>query len=83
MSALFKMSKFLSNHPVTRDDQLAAWTRFVSWQVRSRLQQEIVVSWIEGQRLVVRRGMTGATGNIYAGLHEFVDMMLLLHFLLP
>jgi FkbM family methyltransferase len=25
--------------------------------------------------------MTGATGNIYVGLHEFADMMLLLHFL--
>ena len=25
--------------------------------------------------------MTGATGNIYAGLHEFADMLLLLHFL--
>lgn len=30
---------------------------------------------------MVRRGMTGATGNIYVGLHEFADMMLLLHFL--
>ncbi len=37
--------------------------------------------WIAGQHLAVRRGMTGATGNIYAGLHEFVDMMTLLHFL--
>ena len=25
--------------------------------------------------------MTGATGNIYTGLHEFTDMMLTLHFL--
>jgi FkbM family methyltransferase len=25
--------------------------------------------------------MTGATGNIYVGLHEFTDMMFLLHFL--
>lgn len=25
--------------------------------------------------------MTGATGNIYAGLHEFTDMMFVLHFL--
>jgi FkbM family methyltransferase len=25
--------------------------------------------------------MTGATGNLYCGLHEFFDMMLLLHFL--
>ncbi len=45
------------------------------------MQREVIVPWIEGQRLAVRRGMTGATGNIYTGLHEFSDMMLLLHFL--
>jgi precorrin-6B methylase 2 len=27
--------------------------------------------------------MTGATGNIYAGLHEFADMAFTLHFLRP
>jgi predicted RNA methylase len=27
--------------------------------------------------------MTGATGNIYAGLHDFHEMALLLHFLRP
>src|SRR4029077_6652553 len=37
--------------------------------------------WIAGQHLAVRGGMTGATGNIYVGLNEFVDMMLPLHFL--
>lgn len=34
-------------------------------------------------RLAARRGMTGATGNIYAGLHEFADMAFTLHFLRP
>ena len=36
--------------------------------------------WIGGARLVVERGMTGATGNLYCGLHEFADMALLLHY---
>ena len=31
----------------------------------------------------MRNGMTGATGNIYCGLHEFVDMGFLLHLLRP
>jgi FkbM family methyltransferase len=31
----------------------------------------------------VERGMAGATGNIYCGLHEFEDMSFLLHFLRP
>ena len=32
---------------------------------------------------MVRRGMTGATGNVYVGLHEFADMGFVLHFLRP
>ena len=31
--------------------------------------------------MVVEPGMTGATGNVYCGLHEFEDMALLLHLL--
>ncbi len=42
-----------------------------------------MVPWVGGQRLAVRRGMTGATGNIYVGLQEFAGMMLPLHFLRP
>ena len=39
--------------------------------------------WIAGTRLLVRHGMTGATGNIYAGLHEFAEMAFVLHLLRP
>jgi hypothetical protein len=45
------------------------------------VKEEVIVPWIAGQRLAVRRGMAGATGNIYVGLQEFEDMMLVLHFL--
>lgn len=53
----------------------------MAWHLRSRLSPEVVTPWIGGQRLVVRRGMTGATGNLYYGLHEFMSMGLVLHFL--
>ena len=55
--------------------------RFASGQLRSRHQGESLFRWIGGQRLAFQRGMTGATGNFYVGLHEFADMMLPLHFL--
>lgn len=55
--------------------------RFASWELRSRLQDEVLFDWVEGQRLSIRHGMTGATGNIYVGLHEFFDMIVPLHFL--
>ena len=81
MNAITDLAHFFSSHPLTRDAPVKAWARFAVWQLRSRLQQEVLFHWIAGQRLAVRRGMTGATGNIYAGLHEFADMMACLHFL--
>jgi FkbM family methyltransferase len=81
MATLMDLHRFFSTHPLTHAAPLKAWARFLSWQLRSRLQEELIVPWIAGQRLAVRRGMTGATGNIYVGLHEFADMMLPLHFL--
>lgn len=74
---------FISSHPLARRQRLRAFLRFASWQMKSRLAAEVVVPWLMGARLAVRRGMTGATGNVYAGLHEFADMMFLLHFLRP
>jgi FkbM family methyltransferase len=81
MKGITDLARYFANHPLTKDAPVRAWGRFAAWQVRSRVQTEVVVPWIEGQRLAARRGMTGATGNIYAGLHEFYDMMLPLHFL--
>jgi FkbM family methyltransferase len=81
MGTIADLAQVFSTHPLTRGAPWKAWMRFLDWQIRSRIKDEVVFSWIEGQRLAVRSGMTGATGNIYMGLHEFCDMMLLLHFL--
>jgi FkbM family methyltransferase len=62
---------------------MAAMGRYVQWQFQSRIRSEIECEWIEGAKLLVKRGMTGATGNIYCGLHEFVEMGFLLHLLRP
>jgi FkbM family methyltransferase len=83
MNGLQNISSFFARHPLTRDAPWKAWARFAMWQVRSRLQDEVIVPWVGGQSLAVRRGMAGATGNIYVGLHEFHDMMAPLHFLRP
>ncbi len=81
MNTIANLAEYFARHPLTRRAPYRAWARFIAWQVRSRFQDDVVLPWISGQRLVVRRGMTGATGNVYAGLHEFADMILLLHFL--
>src|SRR6266404_8257887 len=75
--------RFILSHPLNRDRRFVALARFISWQVASRLRPEIEFHWIEGATLKLRRGMTGATGNVYCGLHEFVEMALVLHLLRP
>jgi FkbM family methyltransferase len=76
--------KFIFRHPATRNNKWAAFRRFAGWQIRSRaFKYPVVYPFIENSKLIVQKGMTGATGNIYTGLHEFEDMMFLLHLLRP
>lgn len=81
LNTVANLWQFFSTHPLTREAPLRAFVRFALWQIRSRVREEVLVPWIAGQRLAVRNGMTGATGNIYVGLQEFADMMFPLHFL--
>jgi FkbM family methyltransferase len=74
---------FILSHPMNRGRPISALARYASWQVKSRLQDEVIVDWIDGAKLAVRRGMTGATGNVYCGLHEYVDMSFVLDELKP
>jgi FkbM family methyltransferase len=73
--------RFVLSHPLNRGRPLSALGRFVAWQVAGRLRREVEFKWVEGAKLIVSRGLTGATGNIYCGLHEFVEMGFLLHLL--
>jgi FkbM family methyltransferase len=76
--------KFIYNHPATRNNRWGALRRFAGWQIQSRtFRHPVVYPFLENSRLIIQRGMTGATGNIYTGLHEFEEMMFLLHLLRP
>src|SRR4051812_3701990 len=81
MSAIADLARFISAHPLTKNARLRALGRIAMWQIKCRMQSEVLIPWVENQKLIVKRGMTGATGNIYVGLHEFTDMMFVLHFL--
>jgi FkbM family methyltransferase len=83
MASIRSTLQFIARHPLSSRRPLSAYWRYARWQVESRLCNEVVFEWIDRSRLVARNGMTGATGNIYCGLHEFADMAFLLHFLGP
>lgn len=73
---------FIVNHPLNETRKLASIIRFARWQIGSRLVDAPVAKcFVDRTRLLVSRGMPGATLNIYAGLHEFEDMAFVLHLL--
>src|SRR5262249_18454841 len=75
--------RFIASHPLSSKRPLSAYWRYARWQVESRLRTEVEFNWIEGAKLIVRNGMTGAAGDILFRLHEFNDMAFLLHLLRP
>ncbi|MEJ7610052.1 MAG: FkbM family methyltransferase [Ferruginibacter sp.] len=76
------ITRAISKHPLAGKHPFKAYSRFLKWQISQLLFPGIrKVSFIENTSLLVKKGMTGATGNIYCGLHEFEEMGFLLHFL--
>lgn len=81
---IFKLLKFISRHPLNRAAPLHAIGRFIRWQVASRLVPgPIYMPFVDGTGLMLRRGMAGATGNWYCGLHDPDEMAFILHALRP
>lgn len=81
---LRKLATFVWNHPLNADNRVAALGRVFRWQLASRLMAcPVALPFVEGTSLFATRGMTGATGNWYCGLHEVRDMAFVLHLLRP
>lgn len=79
---LISLLKFITSHPLNRRNRINAIGRFAKWQISSRLNPHpVVYAYTDKTKLIIQRSMTGATGNLYCGLHEFTDMGFVLHFL--
>lgn len=74
---------FIFTHPLGKRHPFKSLLRFVVWQLQSMISPSKLISksFIKPVRFYARKGLTGITGNIYVGLHEFNDMAFLLHFL--
>jgi FkbM family methyltransferase len=71
-------------HPLNRGRRARALVGYLRWQLGSRLVgAPVAVPFTDTARLLIARGMAGATGNIYCGLHDFGDMAFALHLLRP
>ena len=83
LSSVRNTVSYILRHPLNRGRPARALSRFIGWQVQSRLTSPIAVPFVDGTRLLVSRGMTGATGNIYCGLTDFEEMAFVMHALRP
>ena len=80
-TAIFTTGRSIASHPLTRDHKAHGLRSVRPLAAREPSRTEVVVPWIAGTCLAVRRGMYGATRNIYCGLHEFAEMAFTLHLL--
>lgn len=79
---IFSVINSIVSHPANRHGKSKALGRFLRWQILSKLAYgSMVVPFVDNTRLLVSRGMTGATGNIYNALLEWQEMSFTLHFL--
>lgn len=84
MKALVSTLSFIARHPLSKGRVARNLARYFCWQIGSRLVPgPVAVSYVNAAKLLVQPGMTGATGNVYVGLHEFNDMAFVAHFLRP
>lgn len=76
---------FIFSHPLGKKHPLKSLLRFIVWQLQTLLSPSklIVKPFVGSIKFYAKKGLTGITGNIYTGLHEFGDMGFLLHFLRP
>lgn len=67
--------RYVGRHPVGRRHPLTTLARVAFWQARLGFGGGLTgARWVNDSQLLARRGLNGVTGNLYYGLHEFVEM---------
>jgi methyltransferase, FkbM family len=81
---IIKTIRFILHQPLVKKNKWQGLKRYFLWQIGYRLNPyPIIYPFVEDSKLIVEKGMAGATGNIYAGLHDFEEMGFTLHLLRP
>lgn len=80
--SFFSTIKFITSHPLNKANKFLALARFFKWQINNLINPyAIIYQFTEKCKLIIKKGMTGASGNLYCGLFDYQEMYFLLHFL--
>ena len=81
---LLRTFGFIHHHSLAQKALFKSYLRFFDWQIQTFFNKGLIKKRFIGTvKFYAKKGLTGITGNIYTGLHEFEDMGFLLHFLRP
>lgn len=82
MKNILKILRGIARHPLSSKRKLFYIKRFVLFQLRHLISNSpSIYKFVENSVLSVKKGMHGATGNIYNGLADFYEMAFVLHVL--
>jgi FkbM family methyltransferase len=82
MKSINNIFRLLRSSPIARANQILTYKRFLLWQIGARiLKKPVIMPWVNNTKLIISKGMTGATSNFYIGFMEYEEMLFLLHFL--
>jgi FkbM family methyltransferase len=75
--------RHIHRHPLSARQPLQGFLRFARWQMACKLLPgaSISVPFTDAARLLLSKGMHGATQNYYCGLNDFEEMSFLIHYL--
>ena len=73
--------KQFEKHPLTRENISYSILLYFWFNIYGHFKSQIAFTWINGLKLLIRKGDAGLVANIYFGLCEFQESAFLLHFL--
>ncbi len=82
IKSYLKTIEIVLNHPLNKNRKLKSIWGLIKWFINIHLNPfPIIAPFAQKSKFILQAGLTGATGNLFCGLHEFEEMAFLLHFM--
>jgi FkbM family methyltransferase len=79
---LYSIIKNIKKNVLPKSNFYSQFLKLLKWQITSRLiGGRVIFDWVDNSKLIIEKGDTGLTGNIYCGLADPEEMLFLIHVL--